>query len=160
MLNLALQYPIFGPEIHCPHCQQIIPALTLTDTYLCHAHGPFEANPETQDLVHLYSGRSWRRWEGRWYHQHRHPDGLRFEIHEALDQLYTQGYRAVKITVAQRYRSLLIPYFKRTLRLLSDSNDGLGLYGLPVLFSTDEDPRWQVINFDLETTRESLKTLV
>lgn len=154
MLDLALQYPIFGPEIHCPHCQQVISALTLTDTYLCHSHGPFEANPETRDLVHLYSGRSWRLWDGKWYHQHRHPDGLRFEIHEALDHLYTKGYRAVQILVAHRYRSLLLPYFNRTLRISPDSDrqQPLRLYGLPVTFSGEDDPRWHVINFDLETT--------
>ncbi|MEY2977864.1 MAG: TIGR02652 family protein [Prochlorotrichaceae cyanobacterium] len=160
MLDLALQYPIFGPEIHCPHCQQVIPALTLTDTYLCNYHGPFEANPQTQDLVHLHSGRAWRRWDGKWYHQHRHPDGLRFEIHEALDQLYTEGYRAIQIVVADRYRSLLLPYFKRTLGISQeDDKSPPRLYGLPVTFSMEEDPRWSVINFRLKTTREPLKTL-
>ena len=33
-MTFAFQYPIFGPEIQCPHCRQTIPALTLTDTYL------------------------------------------------------------------------------------------------------------------------------
>ncbi|ASC73169.1 hypothetical protein XM38_041310 [Halomicronema hongdechloris C2206] len=92
MVNPALQYPIFGPEIQCPHCRQEIPALTLTDTYLCPRHGAFEANPDNKELVHLQSGRHWRQWEGEWYRQHTHPDGIRFEIHEALDRLYTQGY--------------------------------------------------------------------
>ncbi|MGK7914214.1 MAG: TIGR02652 family protein, partial [Prochloraceae cyanobacterium] len=85
MMNPGLQYPIFGPEIYCPHCRQIIPALTLTDTYLCPRHGAFEADPKTGELIHLQSGRHWRRWEGEWYRQHTHPDGIRFEIHEALD---------------------------------------------------------------------------
>ena len=62
-MNLILQYPIFGSEISCPHCRQTIPALTLTDTYLCSRHGAFEANPKTEELVHLPSGRCWRRWE-------------------------------------------------------------------------------------------------
>ncbi|MDB9460072.1 DUF2396 family protein, partial [Dolichospermum circinale CS-545/17] len=32
MINPGFQYPIFGPEIQCPHCRQNISALTLTDT--------------------------------------------------------------------------------------------------------------------------------
>ncbi len=47
MIEVALQYPMFGPEIQCPHCRQTIPALTLTDTYLCPRHGAFEADPKT-----------------------------------------------------------------------------------------------------------------
>ncbi len=73
-MNPGLQYPIFGPEIDCPLCRQPIPALTLTDTYLCSRHGAFEANPETEELIHLPSGRRWRRWEDTWYRQHTHPD--------------------------------------------------------------------------------------
>jgi len=113
MLNLGLQYPIFGPEINCHHCRQVVPALTLTDTYLCSRHGAFESNPDTGDLVHLQSGRQWRRWEGEWYRQHTHPDGIRFEIHEALDRLYTQGYRATKVIIASRYRDLVSAYLER-----------------------------------------------
>jgi uncharacterized protein (TIGR02652 family) len=109
-MNSALQYPIFGPEIHCPHCRQKIQALTLTDTYLCPRHGAFEADPKTKDLVHLQSGRHWRRWEGQWYRQHTHPDGIRFEIHEALDRLHTQGYRATRVIIAQRYQDLISAY--------------------------------------------------
>ncbi len=41
--------------MQCPYCRQTIPALTLTDTYLCHRHGAFEADPKTGDLVHLYT---------------------------------------------------------------------------------------------------------
>jgi uncharacterized protein (TIGR02652 family) len=167
MLDLASQYPIFGPEIRCPHCHQKISALTLTDAYLCNAHGIFEVKPDGQDLVHLPSGRCWRLWEDKWYHQHTHPDALRFEIHEALDHLYTQGYRAIKIIVAQRYRSLLMPYFQRAMGVLPSATVPR-LYGLPVGFSPDPhsdpqgnlqgDPRWNVINFDLETSRESLQS--
>ena len=105
MIEVVLQYPMFGPEIQCPHCRQTIPALTLTDTYLCPRHGAFEADPKTGELVHLQSGRHWRRWEDEWYRQHTHPDGIRFEIHEALDRLYTQGYRATRVIVAQRYQN-------------------------------------------------------
>ncbi|MBD0342337.1 MAG: DUF2396 family protein, partial [Microcoleus sp. Co-bin12] len=25
MIEVALQYPMFGPEIQCPHCRQTIP---------------------------------------------------------------------------------------------------------------------------------------
>ncbi|MBE9020626.1 TIGR02652 family protein, partial [Chroococcidiopsidales cyanobacterium LEGE 13417] len=70
MINPGLQYPIFGPEIPCPHCRQPIPALTLTDTYLCPRHGAFEADPKTGELIHLQSGRHWRRWNNEWYRQH------------------------------------------------------------------------------------------
>ncbi len=91
------QYPVFGSEIKCPHCRQIIPALILTDTYLCSRHGAFEVDPNCQDLVHLQSDRQWRLWDDEWYRQHTHPDGIRFEIHESIDRLYTQGYRATKV---------------------------------------------------------------
>lgn len=151
MVSPSWQYPIFGPEIPCPHCRQMIPALTLTDTYLCPRHGAFEANPETGELVHLQSGRRWRRWQQQWYRQHTHPDGIRFEIHEALDQLYSQGYRATKVTIAQRYQDLMTGYLEKTSR---PGEDGCRyrLYGLPVAFSPhpSEDPCWEVINFVLD----------
>lgn len=154
MMNPGLHYPIFGPEIQCPHCRQIIPALTLTDTYLCTRHGAFEADPKTEELIHLQSGRHWRRWNEKWYRQHTHPDGIRFEIHEALDKLYTQGYRATKVIIASRYRELVSAYLERSKpwRGNADSSQGPRLYGLPVEFSCDspEDPCWDVINFDLE----------
>ncbi len=148
----VLQYPIFGPEISCPHCRQIIPALTLTDTYLCPRHGPFEADPKTQELVHLQSGRHWRLWQEEWYRQHTHPDGIRFEIHEALDHLYTQGYRATRVVIAQRYRDLISSYLERGTQWRTGEGQKLRLYGLPVEFSPDaqDDPCWDVINFDLE----------
>lgn len=103
--------PIFGPEIRCPHCRQWVAALTLTDTYLCQRHGAFEADPETETLVHLQSGRRWRLWEDNWYRQHTHPDGIRFEIHEELDRLHTQGYRATRVVVAERYRELISTFW-------------------------------------------------
>ena len=153
MISVALQYPIFGPEIQCPHCRQTIVALTLTDTYLCPRHGAFEADSKTEDLVHLQSGRHWRQWENVWYRQHTHPDGIRFEIHEALDQLYTQGYRATRVVIAQRYKSLISTYLERSApwRGQSESNKPR-LYGLPVEFSAEspDDPRWDVINFSLD----------
>jgi len=152
MINIALQYPIVGPEIQCPHCRQTIPALTLTDTYLCQRHGAFEADPKTGDLVHLQSGRHWRQWENEWYRQHTHPDGIRFEIHEALDRLYTQGYRATRVIIAERYRELISVYLERSNPSQVQSESRPKLYGLPVDFSPDsqEEPCWEVINFDLE----------
>jgi uncharacterized protein (TIGR02652 family) len=164
-MNFAFQHPIFGPEIQCPHCRQIIPALTLTDTYLCDRHGAFEANPETSQLVHLQSSRNWCRWEDEWYRQHTHPDGIRFEIHDALDKLHTQGYRATKVIIAQRYRDSIAGYLvgesSRTENLSIPDNHSLTvpseppkprLFGLPVEFSPapSEDPCWAVINFTLE----------
>ena len=153
MIEVALQYPMFGPEIQCPHCRQTIPALTLTDAYLCPRHGAFEADPKTGDLVHLQSGRHWRHCEDEWYRQHTHPDGIRFEIHEALDRLYTQGYKATRIIIAQRYRELISTYLERTTSSRGESESSMPkLYGLPVDFSAEsqEESCWDVINFDLE----------
>lgn len=154
MITSGLQYPIFGPEIKCPHCRQPIPALTLTDTYLCPRHGAFEAEPKTGELIHLQSGRHWRCWNGEWYRQHTHPDGIRFEIHEALDKLYHEGYKATKVIIASRYRDLVSTYLERN-KPWGDHADSFNppkLYGLPVEFSPDptEEPCWDVINFDLE----------
>ncbi|MDA0265935.1 MAG: TIGR02652 family protein [Cyanobacteria bacterium] len=153
MVNPALQHPIFGPDIHCPHCRQTIPALTLTDTYLCTRHGAFEADPNTKTLVHLQSGRHWRQWDGEWYRQHTHPDGIRFEIHEALDRLYTEGYRATRVIIAERYKTLVSAYLKRSAPWRESLESTVPqLYGLPVVFSpsADQDPCWDVINFNLE----------
>lgn len=153
MVNPALQHPIFGPDIKCPHCRQMIPALTLTDTYLCPRHGAFEADPDSKELVHLQSGRHWRQWDGEWYRQHTHPDGIRFEIHEALDRLYTQGYRATRVIIAERYRELVKAYLERSAPWRGQGEGGIPrLYGLPVEFSPspEEEPRWDVINFNLE----------
>ncbi len=153
MSNSSFQYPIFGPEIQCPHCRQVIEALTLTDTYLCPRHGAFEANPDTQVLVHLQSGRHWRQWEGKWYRQHTHPDGIRFEIHEALDRLYTEGYRATKVTIAQRYYPLISSYLEKGDNWQTGKEKKTyKLYGLPVEFSpnSQDSPCWEVINFVLE----------
>lgn len=154
MVNSALHYPIYGPEIQCPHCRQTIPALTLTDTYLCSRHGAFEADPDSKELVHLQSGRHWRHWQGEWYRQHTHPDGIRFEIHEALDRLYTQGYRATRVIIAERYQDLVNSYLERSSPWRGGVEAGTvpKLYGLPVQFSPSpaQDPQWEVINFSLE----------
>lgn len=153
MLGSASQYPIYGPEVQCPHCRQTIPALLLTDSYLCSRHGAFEANPETQELVHVQSGRHWQRWEDIWYRQHTHPDGIRFEIHEELDRLYTQGFRATRVIIAERYETLMIPYLEHGAPWQDKGGEKVPkLYGLPVSFSdrASDDPRWAVINFDLD----------
>ena len=153
MLGSASQYPIYGPEVQCPHCRQTIPALLLTDSYLCSRHGAFEANPDTHELVHVQSGRHWRRWEDRWYRQHTHPDGIRFEIHEELDRLYTQGFRATRVIIAERYQALMTPYLEHGAPWQDDGAEKVPkLYGLPVAFSdrAEPDTRWAVINFDLE----------
>jgi uncharacterized protein (TIGR02652 family) len=98
--------------------------------------------------VHLQSERQWRLWDGEWHRQHTHPDTIQFEIHECLDKLYTQGYRATKITIAHRYRDLVSNYLERS------PTDSIAqrLYGLIVEFSPPEEiePRWEVVNFDLE----------
>jgi uncharacterized protein (TIGR02652 family) len=142
------QYPIFGTEIKCPHCHQIIPALILTDTYLCARHGAFEVHANHKDLIHLQSDRHWRMWQGEWYRQHIHPDGIRFEIHESIDRLYTQGYRATKLTIAHRYMDMVKPY----LEMNDGEDDSLRLYGLVVYFSpaNTDDGRWDVINFEID----------
>ncbi len=153
MLGSASQYPIYGPEVQCPHCRQTIPALLLTDSYLCSRHGAFEANPDTHELVHVQSGRHWRRWEDCWYRQHTHPDGIRFEIHEELDRLYTQGFRATRVIIAERYQALMTPYLEHGAPWQDDGAQKVPkLYGLPVAFSdrAEADTRWAVINFDLE----------
>ena len=152
-MNLVLQYPIFGPEISCPHCRQTIPALTLTDTYLCSRHGAFEADPKTEELIHLPSGRRWRRWENQWYRQHTHPDGIRFEIHEALDKLYTEGYRATKVIIANRYKNLIGSYLERSHPWRENIDTKTPkLYGLPVVFSSESstEEQWEIVNFSLE----------
>jgi uncharacterized protein (TIGR02652 family) len=140
------QYPIFGSEIKCPHCRQTIPALILTDTYLCPRHGAFEVQLNGIDLVHLQSDRQWRLWDGEWYRQHTHSDGIRFEIHETIDRLYTQGYRTTKVTIAHRYIDLISCYLENT------GFDIQSLYGLKVEFSSPEkkELRWEIINFELE----------
>lgn len=158
-IDPPLNHPIFGPEIQCPHCCQTIPALTLTDTYLCPRHGAFEADPNTGKLFHLYSGRHWRLWNNEWYRQHTHADGIRFEIHEALDQLYTQGYRATRVIIAQRYQDLISTYLERSTPWRDNSSFCQPkLYGLPVKFSPDpkDEPCWEIINFKLEKEQGEL----
>lgn len=171
-MSLGFTYPIFGPTIACPHCRQPIEALTLTDSYLCHRHGAFESDPNTRDLVHLQSGRRWRMWQDQWFRQHTHADGIRFEIHEEIDRLRTQGLKATHIIIAKRYTELLGPYLEHAPFRRPHDHTPPRLYGLPVTFSQglSEDPvnpsssatlqavparspqapsRWDVINFEL-----------
>ncbi|MFO0211656.1 MAG: TIGR02652 family protein, partial [Pseudanabaena sp.] len=117
-------------------------------TYLCPRHGAFEVSSNGRDLVHLQSDRQWRLWNDEWYRQHNHPDGIRFEIHENIDRLYTQGYRAIKVMIAHRYIDLVSPY----LETAAISSNMQRLYGLSVEFSPpeEEEPRWGIINFELE----------
>jgi uncharacterized protein (TIGR02652 family) len=160
---ITYSYPIFGPEIQCPHCRQPIAALTLTDTYLCHRHGAFEVDPQSAELVHLQSGRRWRIWQGCWFRQHTHADGIRFEIHEELDRLRAQGMRATQVIIAERYQELLTPYLEQA-TLRKQAGIQPRLYGLPVVFSPIPDgedaesqlARWQVINFELIHEKDPL----
>lgn len=159
-MSIGVPYPIFGPTIDCPHCRTSIEALILTDSYLCPRHGVFEADPQTHDLIHLQSGRCWRRWADQWFRQHTHADGIRFEIHEELDRLRTRGRRATRVIIADRYQDLLRPYLvdQGPFRRHRDRGQPR-LYGLPVFFSSeafseaDLDPedthRWSVINFEV-----------
>lgn len=154
MTQILENYPIFGSEIQCPQCHRTIPALFLTDTYICPKHGAFETNPNTHELIHVQSGRSWLQWENQWHRQHLHADSLRFEIAEALDRLSRKGYRATQIIIAHRYQELIAPS-------LANHSDWFKsfyfvryqLYGVPVGFSPDSsaEPRWQIINFKVET---------
>ncbi|MEQ9000185.1 MAG: TIGR02652 family protein [Coleofasciculus sp. B1-GNL1-01] len=154
MTPILSDYPIFGTEIRCPQCHQPIPALLLTDSYVCPEHGAFEANPNTGELVHVQSGRCWHQWEGQWYRQHIHPDTLRFEIAEALEHLYRNGYRATQVIVAQRYKEMLgnslehhADWFRQFYFVKQR------LYGVPVEFSSDQhtEPRWKIMNFEFQT---------
>jgi uncharacterized protein (TIGR02652 family) len=157
-MSIAFSYPIFGSTIACPHCRETLPALTLTDIYLCQRHGAFEADGNHQELVHLQSGRRWRQWQGEWFRQHTHVDGIRFEIHEELDRLRAQGIQATHIFLAERYRDLITPYLDgQKVPVSTNPISPVRLYGLPVVFisppieNLDRDPeaRWQVINFEL-----------
>lgn len=138
-MDVSFSPPIFGSDISCPHCNKTIPALTLTDAYLCERHGAFEAEPDTQELVHLQSGRRWRRWNGMWFRQHTHVDGIRFEIHEELDRLHAQGMRATAVTIAYRYSKLLHSYLESN-HARRHKNGQWQLYGLPVSFSQEPVP--------------------
>jgi uncharacterized protein (TIGR02652 family) len=144
--------PALGESIYCPCCHRSIPALTLTDAYLCPRHGLFEVCPAENGIIHLDSGRYWRSWRGQWYCQHQQIESLRIEIFAALDHLHHQGFHATGITLAQRYRALVTPYLESHSDWFRQIYCGkLRLYGLPVTFQpeTQADNRWQVISFEL-----------
>lgn len=128
-------YPDLGSEISCPQCHRSIPALILTDAYLCDRHGLFELDPQTHQLVHLQSGRIWRPWHNQWYRQHAYADDLLLEISQGLDRAYFQGWQVIKIMVAERYQDLLSSYLHWDRKI----------FGLRVEFSSD----LPIINFEL-----------
>ncbi|MEO1396277.1 MAG: TIGR02652 family protein [Cyanobacteria bacterium J06634_5] len=149
-------WPALGETIRCPCCDRPIPALILTNAYLCPHHGLFEVGSEENEVVHLDSGRRWRSWQGHWYLQHQQIESLRAELFAALDHLHHQGFHATEITLAQRYRELATPYLESGSDWFRQIYYGkLRLYGLPVTFQhetlpgTQADSRWQVISFEL-----------
>ncbi|MEM9004932.1 MAG: TIGR02652 family protein [Cyanobacteria bacterium P01_F01_bin.86] len=159
-------WPVLGETICCPCCDCPIPALVLTNAYLCPRHGLFEASSkeneseenesEENEVIHLDSGRRWRSWQGHWYRQHEQIESLRTELFAALDHLHHQGFHATGITLAQRYRELATPHLESGSDWFRQIYYGkLRLYGLPVTFQpatlpgTQADVRWQVISFEL-----------
>ena len=153
--------PSFGETIDCPRCHRSIPALILTDAYLCPHHGLFEVGPRENEVIHLDSGQRWRFWEGRWYRQHQQIESLRAELFAGLDHLHHQGFHATGITLARRYRELVTPYLESGSDWFRQIYCGkLRLYGLPVAFQpeTQADSRWQAIAFELTKAPGAPKT--
>ena len=151
-MSLSSLLPAFGEAIRCPCCNHPIPALVLTNAYLCPRHGLFEVDPAENGIIHLDSGRHWRSWQGQWYRQHQQVESLRTEIFAALDHLHHQGFHATEITLAQRYRDLVAPYIEsRSDWFRQIYYSKLRLFGLPITFQPDTqaDSRWQVIAFEL-----------
>ena len=83
-MSLGSLLPPLGETIHCPCCDRAIPALVLTDAYLCPRHGLFEVGSKENEVIHLDSGRRWQSWQGRWYQQHQQIESLRDELFAAL----------------------------------------------------------------------------
>ncbi|MEO1592660.1 MAG: TIGR02652 family protein [Cyanobacteria bacterium J06632_22] len=151
-MSLGSLLPPLGETIRCPCCGRLIPALVLTNAYLCPRHGLFEVGFAENSIIHLDSERHWQFWQGQWYRQHQQIESLRSEIFAALDHLHHQGFHATGITLAERYRELVAPYLK------SGSDWFLQIYcgkprlcGLSVTFQPEaqKDSRWQVISFEL-----------
>jgi len=160
-VSLGSLLPPLGETIHCPCCKRAIPALVLTDAYLCPRHGLFEVGSKENEVIHLDSGRRWQSWQGRWYHQHQQIESLRDELFAALAHLHHQGFHATEITLAQRYRELATPHLKSGSDWFRQIYYGkLRLYGLPVTFQPDTlpDSQWQVISFELTKVSGSPKT--
>ncbi|NJL47928.1 MAG: TIGR02652 family protein [Leptolyngbyaceae cyanobacterium SM2_5_2] len=145
-------FPALGETIRCPCCHRSIPALVLTNAYLCPRHGLFEVSAAEDSIIHLDSGRYWRSWQGKWYCQHQQVESLRAEIFAALDHLYHQGFHATGITLAQRYQDLVTPYVESGSDWFRQIYYGKQrLLGLPLTFQPDTQTgsRWQVIAFEL-----------
>ena len=152
IVSLGSLLPPLGETIRCPCCHRTIPALILTDAYLCHHHGLFEVGSKKNEVIHLDSGRRWQSWQDHWYCQHQQIESLRADLFAALDHLHHQGFHATGITLAQRYRELVTPYLESGSDWFRQIYYGkLRLYGLPVTFQpeTQADSRWQVIAFEL-----------
>lgn len=160
-MSLGSLLPALGETIRCPCCDRPIPALVLTNAYLCPRHGLFEVGSAENGIIHLDSGRYWRSWQSQWYRQHQQIESLRTEIFAALDHLHHQGFHATGITIAQRYRELVTPYLGSESDWFHQIYCGkLRLYGLPVTFQSETraDSRWQVISFELTKVPGSPKT--
>lgn len=152
VVNQSPLLPPLGETIRCPCCDRPIPALVLTNAYLCPRHGLFEVGSEENDVIHLDSGRRWQSWQGHWYRQHQQIESLRAELFAALDHLHHQGFHATGITLAQRYRELVTPYLESGSDWFYQIYCGkLRLQGLPVTFQPDTQAgsKWQVIAFEL-----------
>ncbi|MEO1296654.1 MAG: TIGR02652 family protein [Cyanobacteria bacterium J06636_16] len=150
-MSLGSLLPALGAAIRCPCCHRSMPALVLTNAYLCPRHGLFEVITAEDGIIHLDSGRYWRDWQGQWYRQHQQIESLRTEIFAALDHLHHQGFYATGITLAQRYRDLVTPYVDSRSDWFRQIYYGkLRLFGLPVTFQPDTQTgsRWQVIAFE------------
>ena len=155
-MSLGSFLPPLGETIRCPCCNRPIPALVLTNAYLCPRHGLFEVGSEETEVIHLDSGRRWKFLQGRWYRQHQQIESLRAELLDALAHLHHQGFHATEITIAQRYRELVTPYLESGSNWFHQIYYGKPrLYGLPVTFQpetlpgTRADSRWQIISFEL-----------
>ena len=160
-MSLDSLFPPLGETIRCPCCDLLIPALVLTNAYLCPRHGLFEVGSKKNEVIHLDSGRRWRSWQGHWYCQHQQVESLRAELFSMLAHLHHQGFHATGITLAQRYRELVTPYLESGSDWFRQIYCGkLRLYGLPVTFQpeTQADSRWQVISFELTQIPGSPKT--
>lgn len=144
-------FPALGETIRCPYCHRSVPALMLTDAYLCPRHGLFEVCSADNGLIHLDSGRHWRSWQGKWYRQHQEIESLRTEFFAALAHLHHQGIHATSIILAQRYRELVTPHLESRSDWFRQIYYGKRrLFGLPVKFQPDiqTGSRWQVIAFE------------
>ena len=160
-MSLGSLLPPLGETIRCPCCDRPIPALVLTNAYLCPRHGLFEVGSKENEVIHRDSGRCWQSWQGHWYRQHQQIESLQAELFAVLDHLHHQGFHATGMTLAQRYLELVTPYLESGSNWFHQIYCGkLRLYGLPVTFQpeTEADSRWQIISFELTKVPGSPKT--